>query len=403
MKPGTSLYLDLVRFAAALTVFIEHVREHTKIGFAAFWAAHPFWYSHWDLFSQTAVAVFFVLSGYVIAHVLATRERTPVDYAAARLARLYSVVLPALLLTAVCNYLMELRYPTAFEAFQSGGITGVALSYLGTAVFVNRFWLWPDLDVPNTPFWTLSFEAFYYLAIAILVFARGRGRILGILVLVSMAGPSMVLLAPTWLLGYLAYHVSRRRQAGARSAIPVWLFGLIWVIGLALLPLCSFIELYFRESLSFLRTPDHTIGALLAAYAAATCFAINVLAFNAFSERAEPFLVPIAAIIRWLGSMTFALYLFHQPVLSLFTVYHVPDRSSAAQLVLLVGGTFLVVATLGRFCENTKGAYKLCILAAWRFVASRAATLDLAPPSQLNLERSAPAVARVRRPGAACE
>jgi peptidoglycan/LPS O-acetylase OafA/YrhL len=395
MKPGTSLYLDLVRFAAALTVFIEHLREHTKIGFAAFWAAHPFWYSHWDLFSQTAVTVFFVLSGYVIAHVLATRERTPVDYAAARLARLYSVVLPALLLTAVCNYLMELRYPTAFEAFQSGGITGVALSYLGTAGFVNRFWLWPDLDVPNTPFWTLSFEAFYYLAIAILVLA--------ILVLVSMAGPSMVLLAPTWLLGYLAYHVSRRRQAGARSAIPVWLFGLIWVIGLALLPLCSFIELYFRESLSFLRTPDHTIGALLAAYAAATCFAINVLAFNAFSERAEPFLVPIAAIIRWLGAMTFALYLFHQPVLSLFTVYHVPDRSSAAQLVLLVGGTFLVVATLGRFCENTKGAYKLCFLAAWRFVASRAATLDLAPPSQLNLERSAPAVARVRRPGAACE
>jgi peptidoglycan/LPS O-acetylase OafA/YrhL len=135
----------------------------------------------------------------------------------------------------------------------------------------------------------------------------------------------------------------------------------------------------------------------------ATCFAVNLLAFNAFSDRAEPFLVPIAAIIRWLGSMTFALYLFHQPILSLFTVYHVPDRSSAAQLVLLVGGTFLVVATLGRFCENTKGAYKLCFLAAWRFAASRAATLDLAPPSQLNLERSAPAVARVRRPGAACE
>ena len=92
MKPGTSLYLDLVRWAAALTVFIEHLREHTKIGFAAFWAAHPFWYSHWNLFSQTAVTVFFVLSGYVIAHVLATRERTPVDYAASRLARLYSVV-----------------------------------------------------------------------------------------------------------------------------------------------------------------------------------------------------------------------------------------------------------------------------------------------------------------------
>jgi peptidoglycan/LPS O-acetylase OafA/YrhL len=397
MKPGTSLYLDIVRFAAALTVFIEHFREHTKIGFAAFWGNHPFWYSHWYPFSQSAVTVFFVLSGYVIAHVLATRERTPIDYAASRLARLYSVVLPALLLTAVCNYLIELRYPTAFQAFQSGGTTGVTLSYLGTAVFVNRFWLWPDLDPPNTPFWTLSFEAFYYLSIAILVFARGRGRILSILVLILVAGPTMVVLAPTWLLGYLAYQVARRWQARARLVIPLWL------VSLALLPLCSFIEFHLRDHLTFLRTPDTAIGALVAAYAAAACFAVNVLAFNAFSDCTEPLLRPIAAVIRWVGSLTFALYLFHQPLLSLFTVYHLPDRSSGAQLALLVGGTFLVVATLGRFCENTKGAYKRCLVAAWRLIASRAAAFDSASPSQLNLERSMPAVASLRRPGETSE
>lgn len=397
MKSGTSLYLDIVRFAAALTVFIEHLREHTKIGFAAFWTAHPFWFSHWYPFSQTAVTVFFVLSGYVIAHVLATRERTPVDYAVSRLARLYSVVLPALLLTAICNYLIGLRYPLAFQASQSGGATGVALSYLGTVVFVNRYWLWPDLDPPNTPFWTLSFEAFFYLSIAILVFARGRGRILSILALVLIAGPSMVLLAPAWLLGYLAYRGSRRWPTRARSAIPVWL------VSLSLIPLCSFIEFHFREHLTFLRTPDQAIGALVAAYAAATCFAVNVLAFNAFSDRAEPFLVPVAAVIRWLGSMTFALYLFHQPLLSLFTVYHVPDRSSAAQLVLMVGGTFLVVATLGHFCESTKGAYKRCLLTAWSVIASRAAALAVAPPSQLDLERSMPAAASLGRPGETSE
>jgi peptidoglycan/LPS O-acetylase OafA/YrhL len=389
MKSGTSLYLDLVRFTAALTVFIEHLREHTKIGFASFWTAHPALYSHWYPLSQTAVTIFFVLSGYVIAHVLATRERTPVDYAVSRLARLYSVVLPALLLTAFCNYLIELRYATAFQAFHSDGITGVTLSYLGTAVFVNRFWLWPDLDPPNTPFWTLSFEAFFYLGIALLVFARGRGRILGILALILIAGPTMVLLAPTWLLGYLIYHVSRRWQADASSAIPLWL------VSLTLLPLCSFIELRFRLQLTFLKTPDQAIGSLVAAYAAAACFAVNVVAFNAFSERIEAFLVPSIAVIRWLGSMTFALYLFHQPLLSLFTVYHLPDRSSAGQLVLLVGGTFLVVATLGRFCENTKDVYKRGLVAGWRFVRLRAATLQ----SPLSLDRSMPAVVSPRRPG----
>src|SRR3954467_15833841 len=134
MKRGTSLYLDVVRFAAALMVFLEHLRAHTRSGFGHFWAAHPFWYSHFNLFSQTAVTVFFVLSGYVIAHVLATRERTPVDYVASRLARLYSVVLPALLLTAICNYLMELRCRRPFQAFQSGGTTRITNSYESTAM-----------------------------------------------------------------------------------------------------------------------------------------------------------------------------------------------------------------------------------------------------------------------------
>src|SRR4051812_9461794 len=187
MKRGTSLYLDVVRFAAALMVFLEHLRAHTRSGFGHFWAAHPFWYSHFNVFSQTAVTIFFVLSGYVIAHVLATRERTPLDYATSRLARLYSVVLPALLLTATCNCLIELRYPEAFQAFNSGGTWRVIFSYLGSAMFVNRYWLWPNLNLPNMPFWTLSFEAFYYFAIAILVFARGWGRVLSVFVLILIA------------------------------------------------------------------------------------------------------------------------------------------------------------------------------------------------------------------------
>lgn len=197
----------------------------------------------------------------------------------------------------------------------------------------------------------------------------------------------MVLLAPTWLLGYLSYHVSRRRQLGAGSAIPVWL------VSLVLLPLCASLELRFREHLPFLRTTDQALGALLAAYAAAICFAVNVVAFNAFSDRAEPLFAPLAAVIRWLGSLTFALYLFHQPLLSLFTVYSLPDRSSVAQLALLTGGTFLVVATVGRFCETTKGAYKRCFLAAWSFVAPRVAMLGPAEsgaPSARSSEAETP-------------
>jgi peptidoglycan/LPS O-acetylase OafA/YrhL len=393
MKTGTSLYLDGVRFAAALTVFIEHLREHTRNGFGGFWRSHPFLYSHLTAYSQLAVTVFFVLSGYVIAHVLAMRETTPLEYAASRLARLYSVVVPALVLTALCNYLMELRYPDAFQLFESGGPGRVALSFVGTALFVNRFWLWPNLEPPNTPFWTLSFEATYYVTVAVLVFVKGRGRILGMLALCLAAGPSMVLLAPTWFLGYVAYYAAGRWRLSARLGMPLWLASLL------VLPLCASLELQFREPLSFLRTTDQAVGVLLAAYAASFCFAVNVFCFNTFSGPAEGLLMPVSRLIRWFGSMTFALYLFHQPLLSLFTVYHLSDRSSVGQLALLVGGTFLVVATLGRFCENTKGAYKRWLLAAWQRLASPGAVLGGGPTMPTTLDSQAHAAARRRPPG----
>ena len=368
MKKGTSLYLDLVRFSAALTVFFEHLREHTRNSFGAFWRSHPFLYLHLGPFSQTAVIVFFVLSGYVLAHVLATRERTPLEYSASRFGRLYSVVLPALILTIACHYFIRIKFPDAFDAFYPHDGTGVVFRYLGTALLMSHFWLWPDLEPPNAdPFWSLSFEASFYVGIALFVFARGRIRFLSLVLLSLVAGPTMVLLAPTWLLGYGAYHLSQRRQ------LPVGFAVILWLGFTFLLLLSPLIEEHIREPLSFLRMPSRTVGELLASYAAAICFAVNMITFNTISDNAERLLLPFARLIRWLGSMTFALYLFHQPLLSFFGVYNVNGRSSAAQLILLIGGTFLIVATLGRFCEQSKGAYKRFFLSMWK----RAATLRL--------------------------
>jgi peptidoglycan/LPS O-acetylase OafA/YrhL len=371
MKRETSLYLDLVRFSAALMVFLEHFREHTRNSFAWFWRSHPFWYSYSGLYSQIAVTVFFVLSGYVIAHVLTTRENTPLEYAASRFARLYSVVVPALFLVATTNYLEALKYPDAFHAFASNSGMRAVFYYLGTALFMSRFWLWPDLEPPNIPFWSLSFEASYYVGIALFVFARGRIRFLSLFLMSVVAGPTMVLLAPTWLLGYGAYHFSQRRQPRADFAIVLWLGSTV------LLLLCPLIEIRFREDLTFLRMPDRHLGGLLVYYAAAICFAVNLFTFNAFAARAENFFLPFSRLIRWLGSMTFALYMFHQPLLSFFSVYpvgeSVAERSSPAQAVLLIGGTLLIVATLGRFCEQSKGAYKRFFLTMWK----RATTLRL--------------------------
>ena len=105
MTSALSLYLDALRFAAAIAVFLSHYGAG-RISGGLFW--------RFTDYGHTAVLVFFVLSGFVIASVTATRERSLEDYALSRLARLYSVMLPAFIITALLDYLGNAINPTLY-------------------------------------------------------------------------------------------------------------------------------------------------------------------------------------------------------------------------------------------------------------------------------------------------
>jgi peptidoglycan/LPS O-acetylase OafA/YrhL len=321
-------------------------------------------YTHLFAYSQAAVIVFFVLSGFVIAHVLATRERTPLEFAASRFARLYSVALPTLLLVAVANYLETLKYPHAFDAY--GDRVTVFIDYLRSWLFVSNFWISPEAGVASAPFWSLSLEVAYYVGIALLVFARGRIRFLALAALCLAAGPTMILLAPTWLIGYGAYQFTQRRRMAAGTA------AILWLASVFLLLLCPLIEMHMRQPLAFLRMPNASVGELLASHAAAICFTANIVAFNEFCSHAEPLFRPFVGLIRWFGSVTFALYMFHMPIVAFFSVYPVGGRGSLAWAIVMIGGTLLIVATIGRFCEQSKGYYKRGFLWVWEQLRQKA-------------------------------
>ena len=63
MTKALSLYLDALRFGAAFTVFLSH---YGKFNGGLFWQIQPY--------GVTAVIVFFVLSGFVIAWVTEARN-----------------------------------------------------------------------------------------------------------------------------------------------------------------------------------------------------------------------------------------------------------------------------------------------------------------------------------------
>lgn len=117
MTPFVSAYLDGLRVLAALSVLIYHWAGLYHVPKAA--AGHH---------GHDAVIVFFVLSGFVIAHVA---ERSPdwKHFAFARVTRVYSVGFPALVL--------------AFASVPYIGILGVRSGYEWTAesFFLNLFFL----------------------------------------------------------------------------------------------------------------------------------------------------------------------------------------------------------------------------------------------------------------------
>src|SRR6266446_3788396 len=136
MTNALSLYLDMLRFGAAFTVFVSHYADGRFSG-GLFWQMQP--YGH------TAVLVFFVLSGFVIAWVTETRERTLEEYSLSRLARLYSVILPAFIITAVLDHFamaIDSRlYGPEILPLMGHGPLGALLGYALSAVFLSDSWM----------------------------------------------------------------------------------------------------------------------------------------------------------------------------------------------------------------------------------------------------------------------
>lgn len=96
MNSTTSIYLDVIRFLAAALVFV------VDANYGRFTGGLPVLW-RFEALGNDAVMVFFVLSGFVIACISDQKERTLKTYFIRRFARLYSVSVPALVLTIVVD------------------------------------------------------------------------------------------------------------------------------------------------------------------------------------------------------------------------------------------------------------------------------------------------------------
>lgn len=370
-----SLYLDIVRFLAAGVVFIGHLGiPSISLGFIS-QAIEPY--------GSEAVAVFFVLSGFVIAHVAENKESAADSYAIARLSRLYSVVLIALPLTWIADSIGATLAP---HLYMSRWILVKPVSvegYASAAVFVNEWQVFGFNGTEpgsNGPYWSLSFEATYYVIAGIALFARRWIAATAIPAILFLAGSTITALLPLWALGFALYHMKARALFH-----PAFWWGLfaVSVAGLVFLPALSFgFELWLLSQGFDLRWDLFPWGPLpmqrnlLQDYLTGLLFAVNVIAVRQLIASSR---MPTAAwssaaarTIRWLGRLTFPLYCLHYPLFAFTAAISPFSRSTVAGLLFTSGLTLAAIIVITPATERLKRGLraKLTQLAARRRTAA---------------------------------
>lgn len=337
-----SVYLDLVRFLAAVAVFLAHLSFKHIGGDSVPW--------YLSEFGDVAVAIFFVLSGFVIAHVVATREHDWKSYATSRFSRLYSVVPIALLLTLVLDFLGARLDPVLYAdqrvLWKPPSVTG----YLASGLLINewRGFGWGGIAPgSNGPWWSLSFEAAYYVVAGFVLFAPVVVSVPVATLVLAMGGTTVASLFPLWGLGYGLYAVTRRVPHRMAVGIALLAFGAALLL---IYPYVSWRIPRLPITLEFGR--GNFQRHLLGDYYAAAAFGIHLI--GAHMVFAKTWMVPVGfeRFSRWVGSMTFPLYLLHVPILP-FLAAALPFGPGPRTLTTIVV-VFAIVALLTPLCERLK-------------------------------------------------
>jgi peptidoglycan/LPS O-acetylase OafA/YrhL len=366
-------WLDGLRGIAAMQVVLLHYTSTflPAIAFTEPLLAHYSWEQSFIktplgflLDGSSAVYLFFIVSGVALTHAF---NAHPFDFLPAILRRLIRLGVPmaasVLLAAALFSLLPDASGDTAKQtnsewfahappwdmtavahqiAFE-GMLTGFSTSSLLPGWVTQGLGLMPSAQALNPPLWTLHVEFYGSLLILLLVSLRAVGnRTAYLLTGLILASSSLFTLNPLslFVVGHVAAHWLRRTEMRWWHA-PVGIASLTSGILLCTAGKLALVSMLLSQ-IQFGRTGDwEVLQKMIGA----------VLVFGGLA------LLPILQrqlerpATRWLGKISFSLYLTHYPLLftcvaALFTVLHhtLPYASSIAIAIIAGIATSIAIA-----------------------------------------------------------
>ena len=322
MPLNFSSYLDVVRFLAAMVVFLGHAS-------GIHWTAGLLW--QLGDYGDTCVVVFFVLSGFVIAYVTDVKERSWEVYLNSRAARLWSVVLPALALTFVIDALGVRVAPALYLGQPWFAGDHLPLRYIASLLMLQDVWHLELVPGINAPFWSLSYEAIYYLVFGVLFFSKRPVRWLWVALLLVLSGPVIAALFPIWGLGFVAYRFCKKRT------LPKAWCWLLAIGGLSLLVASPHVR--YLAPAQYRIMDEEIVGR----YIDALAFLAHLLGVYGLAHGFPELPGRLRSLITTVAATTFPLYLLHRPLIQFFSYAGPEDPSSWQRRALVIAGSLLLV------------------------------------------------------------
>jgi peptidoglycan/LPS O-acetylase OafA/YrhL len=317
MTRGLSVWLDALRVAATLIVVLSH------LAYPRFTGTQYAYLRDWNVGSD-AVIVFFVVSGLVIAFA-ADRDGTLGRFTFNRLSRLWSVLIPALLLTLAFDAtglrLDPAAYPHPFhQPHDWGTVVLRGMSFSNEWTGPGRLRLGT-----NGPLWSLSYEAAYYLMFAVALYMTGARRAVVLLAAALLVGLNVLLLAPAWLCGVWLWRRIASEEIAVLRGVTGWCLALLGPMGYLACQLAGVPDILSAGTARALGVPDARLvlgfsdevlwNTLIALFTT-----VHIAGVVAIARRVRPTQSGAGATgvaIRWLAGASFSIYVTHYPALHL--------------------------------------------------------------------------------------
>ncbi len=361
MNRQFSVYLDLVRFLAALLVYVYHSNQRFLIE-SVLPASN---------FGHSSVIVFFVLSGFVIAFVTATKESTWASYAASRIARVFSVTVPTIVLTLALDSVGRSLYPEIYAGYPYDQFL---LRIIGSVLMLNEVWLISITSFSNVPYWSICYEWWYYVTFAMVIFLPARVGLLVASITLLALGPKLILLAPIWWLGVLLYHWRFLRELSLGAS---WLLVVVSICGIVLYHVFGVGD-WASDGLKGVLGDDLHRSMTFSKFFVAD-YLLGILVFMNFAgvRNLAPFhgrfMLSIEKPVRFVANYTFTLYLLHQPLFLFWgAVVHGDPKGPWYWLSVSVL-MFFSVGLMGYFTENRRTILRRMLFSCFKGFSPAAA------------------------------